>query len=551
MLLIALDWAYLLLLSYIFGYSFFCLVERLSGYRVKRIISVVFSGIVIITVYAEIFSLFYKVDLLASLLAFFMCIVFAVFFGRRAFAFLRESVKNIPLWQKITIAVLSVLWLYFSSRGWQHTDSSLYHVQTIEWIENHGVVKGIANIHYRLGYNSSIYALFAMFTLRNVFPSTPLYSLNGLFALLLSINILPFFEIFKRKKLLVSDFTRFITLYYLFTLVDEIYSPASDYPAILLVFFIVNTWLDLCKEKDNLIPMSLLCVLGVYTASVKVTVGLVVLLTVAPAIELVRKKKTKLIVAFILMGLFVITPWFIRNLFVSGYFIYPLAATGFLNLKWRVHPEILHYDATTIKEWGRGVEEYGLNYMTFPKWVPIWFSHSLTMLEKAFVVADWIAVCVFAVKTVIDIAKKKLGGRISEFMLETTVVIAFLYWQFSAPLPRYGYCHILLPFAVILSGLCISLNKDMIIKILLVTFVGYKICVTGFYLFFQSGITDPYMIVPRQLENLETIAFTIDGDCFSEYGNEYDESTQALNTVTDVSLIGTDFKEGFYNTKNK
>ena len=45
-----------------------------------------------------------------------------------------------------------------------HYDTGLYHAQAIRWIEEYGVVPGLANLHSRFGYNSASFALSAFFS---------------------------------------------------------------------------------------------------------------------------------------------------------------------------------------------------------------------------------------------------------------------------------------------------------------------------------------------------------------------------------------------------
>ena len=47
----------------------------------------------------------------------------------------------------IFIFVLMLLFSYGASRGYLHFDSGLYHAQAIRWIEEYGVVPGLANLH--------------------------------------------------------------------------------------------------------------------------------------------------------------------------------------------------------------------------------------------------------------------------------------------------------------------------------------------------------------------------------------------------------------------
>jgi len=53
----------------------------------------------------------------------------------------------------------------FSYSTWQNFayDTDLYHAQTVRWINEYGTVKGLGNLHSRLGFNSLWLALASLF----------------------------------------------------------------------------------------------------------------------------------------------------------------------------------------------------------------------------------------------------------------------------------------------------------------------------------------------------------------------------------------------------
>ena len=49
----------------------------------------------------------------------------------------------------LAVGTLFLIWIYFTSKGIMHYDSDLYHAQSIRWIEEYGVVKGLGNLQVR------------------------------------------------------------------------------------------------------------------------------------------------------------------------------------------------------------------------------------------------------------------------------------------------------------------------------------------------------------------------------------------------------------------
>lgn len=227
--------------------------------------------------YAQIFSLVYRVGAAANMILLGICTVIVGGVRKRLFTDIRNFWKSCPMAKKIILPALFLIWAYFASRGYLLYDSDLYHGQSIRWIEEYGVVKGLGNLHERFAYNSSFYAVSALYSMKFL-TGKSLHALSGLFAFLLSMKILDAVSMKERaKKLLVSDFSRMGAIYYLTTICDEVVSPASDYATMCMIFYIIIQWLDVLEEEktSSVVPYAYLCVCGVYTMSLKLTAALI------------------------------------------------------------------------------------------------------------------------------------------------------------------------------------------------------------------------------------------------------------------------------------
>ena len=143
------------------------------------------AGLLVLNVYAEYFSLFAGVGFWASLIAVLLrssaeccCVgIWRIFFKISKIQACQkktersdEGIENSKsLWRKKQSRLAAVcrsdaLFAYGSSRGYMHYDTGLYHAQAIRWIEEYGVVPGLANLHSRFGYNSASFALSAFFS---------------------------------------------------------------------------------------------------------------------------------------------------------------------------------------------------------------------------------------------------------------------------------------------------------------------------------------------------------------------------------------------------
>ena len=321
------NWLYILITTTCLGYGFSKIVAKILNYKIKKCESLIAVGLVIATVYAQFFSLFYKVGMIANIVLVTVCIIICIYFRKEFYKDIKDHFVNISVAKKIVILLLIIFWAYFTSRGYMHYDTDLYHAQSIRWIEEYGVIKGLGNVHNRLAYNSSFFAVSALYSMKFLLGQS-LHTVNGFMTLLLSISTLDIMDSFKRKKFVISDYVRIAAIYYLTLICDEIVSPASDFAIMCTIFYIVIKWLDLLeKEEKSIVPYALLCVGGVYAVSLKLTAGLVLILLVKPAYMLIKEKRVKEILIYLSMGLIVILPWVIRNVIISGYLVYPLLCT--------------------------------------------------------------------------------------------------------------------------------------------------------------------------------------------------------------------------------
>ena len=443
MISVLLNWMYILFTTFCLGYGFTKTVEKRFSYSIQKVENIIFSGLVIATVYAQIVSIFLKVALEANILLVFICILIL-------FIFRKDVKKDVSgYWSqrtvigKLLVCGLVLLWAYFTSIGYMHYDSDLYHAQSIRWIEEYGVVKGLGNLHNRLAYNSSIFAVSALYSMKFMLGQS-LHTVCGFMALLLNIAVLDIFKCIKNRKLELSDYIRIAALYYLTLIYDEIIAPASDYAIMCTVFLIVLTWAELTERKEkNIAPYALLCVGCVYAISLKLTAGLILILMIKPAYVLLKQKKIKDIFWYIGMGCVVICPWIVRNVIISGYLIYPFPAVDIFSFKWKIDPIVAAIDAAEIKTWGRGLNNAAAVNVPITEWIGNWFNTMISTSEKLIILADVVCILV-GVVTIIVLLLKRKWEHIDWILMEIVAIVCYLFWQTSAPLFRYGYAYTLL-----------------------------------------------------------------------------------------------------------
>jgi len=451
MLVVLINWLYIGITTFLTGYAVLGLFVRLFAYKVRHTVSYFWAGLVFVTAYAQIFSLFAGVSVAANVLLCALCVIIGIWKRKELRAFFEERSrlwKQKP-WRVLLSSVILLLMAYGTSRGYMHFDTGLYHAQSIRWIEEYGVVPGLANLQSRFGYNSSAFALTALYSMKYVFGQS-LHATAGFIALLSSYIALDIGAVFTDKKVRLSDFARIGLIFYLCVIFGEMMSPASDYYAMLLLLDILILWItedEYQEEKQVEIatPYGLLCILLVCAVTMKFSVAPLLLLVLKPAVTLLKNKDVKQIIVCILGGLVVSLPFFIRNVIISGWLIYPSTMIDLFSVDWKIPKGQAEFDAVEIGIYGKGISDVTHIDASFSEWIPNWFVN-LKLLEKVFVFMTFVAIVCGVIYTISLIVRKKykMGkGVMFRFpFVFGTFAIATLFWFVSAPLIRYGYAYV-------------------------------------------------------------------------------------------------------------
>ena len=548
MLAILCNWIYVTFISLGLGVGVSEFSNKIFGYRIKRIDSLLMAGLAIATVYAQVFSLFAGVGMVANIILFVCCIWIYVFWGKTLKQCSFTSAEKIKPALIVVVGFLVLLWAYFTSRGYMHYDSDLYHAQSIRWIEEYGVVPGLGNLHERFAYNSSFFALSALFSMKFL-CGTSMHTMSGFFALVLSITALDIAKSWKNKKFLLTDYARAGLIYYLVTIMDEVVSPASDYSIMCVIFFIVIKWLDLLeKSEKNITPYTLLCVLGVYALTLKLTAGLIILLVMKPLYHLIKEKKVKDILLYLLMGLIVAIPWFARTVIISGWLLYPFPALDLFNFDWEMNAAVIELDAAQITTWGRALYNASLVDLPITQWFPNWFRTTLSGTEKGLILGCLFALIIYWVDLVITICRKR-RERFDIILVVGCILLSYLFWQCSAPLIRYGYAYVLLLDFLVLGQVLHRLgwNKlQNVVYFALLLYGIYKIYAIGQYIY-DTRMVQTY-IKQANYGTYEMKSYDVQGNVFyypisgDRVGYDY---FPAAPTEVNIDLRGDSLEDGF------
>lgn len=441
MLSVIVSFLYIGFTAFLSGFGVKLLIRRFLGYEIRETVGIVVAGLGAATVYAGFFSLLGPVGAAANIGLLIFCAL-VCFIGRKDLtAFWREKKKQLTPLKAGLLILLLLIMAYGTSRGYMHFDTGLYHAQSIRWIEEYGVVPGLVNLHSRLAYNSSAFVLTALYS-GAFLTGQSLHTAAGFLALLLAVKGFSFKGLFVSGKMILSDFVRIALLWYLSIIYTEMMSPSSDYFAMLFLFYIVLTWLELTEKKEkDITPYSLLCVLLAVTITVKLSVAVMLLLVLKPAVVLLKEKQYTRIGIYLLLGIIAAFPWLARNVILSGWLIYPFDGLDLFQVDWKIPIGELQYDAEEIRVYAKGMTDVLLKDTPISGWFPGWFA-ALKGMEKIWVLTCAVSLAAGPLWCIWTWIKKKKEDYDLIF-LEMVLAAGYLFWQLGSPLVRYGYLYIL------------------------------------------------------------------------------------------------------------
>ncbi len=560
-------WIYMFLTTFLAGYGIWSMLVRFLPYRVRHTDSFLMCGLAAVTVYAQFFSLFGRVGMAANLL---LCLaaVLTAWFGRRELSGMLRG-----LWSDIRVnrsgkrgkmlvgLFLFLLFAYGTSRGIIHYDTSLYHAQSIRWIEEYGVVKGLGNLHCRLAYNSSSFALSALYSM-TFLGGQSYHCAAGWLAYLLAVVCLDLAGSIRLRRLRASDFARVMCVYYLVNLFDEMISPASDYFMVLTAFYLVIRWLDLLEEETaEILPYAMLCVLGVFLMTVKLSAAFILLLTVCPAYRLLRERRAKETALYLALGFVTAAPYFIRNVLISGWLVYPFTQIDLFNVPWKIPKGAADYDAREIQVWGRAYTNVAQYDMPMSGWLPDWF-RALAGSDKLFVLLALVSLCALFLCLAGWGKLRRGNGRY--LPVQITVAASFLFWLCTSPLMRYGCVWVYLTPAVVFGGLWDAARQlrengaegkdgarrrsaaDRVLTAAVFFLMLYK----GFMLVRETAAAyvNDYWLTQKDYDNYETVPYEMGGVTFyyPKAGDQVGyESFPSAPTKVNLQFMGDSVAAGF------
>lgn len=448
MISVVLSWIIILLPTYIIGYGVVHALNRNVQSKTSSTDLYIAIGLCFLTVYAQVFSLFYKVGILACLVLGIITLLFLLYDLKQGL------MKALKLRKDGINAIILVLlfWgtlatIYYTSLSPEHYDTALYHAQAIRWVEEYGVVKGLGNLHFRFAYNSAFIPLQALFSLKWLVNQS-MHTVNGFVACgMLWYAIATDRFLTKEKTVQTSDFLKLAVIIYIVMNRSMLSSPSTDTMALLLVGYIFIKCMEFIENGiQDTNAWIILVILVAWGVTLKLSVAPMAMLVFYPVWLIYKDRKWLLEGSLLIAGILTVAlPWMIRSVLISGYLIYPYSVIDLFQVDWKMPEAVLNYDKIEIMVWGRALKDTSLYNMKLWEWFPIWFRSNSTIFNIIFILA--VVAMLVLLFHIVSAVKLKENIRVFIYI---NAITGFIFWFATAPLMRYGliYSFILIALAI-------------------------------------------------------------------------------------------------------
>jgi hypothetical protein len=398
-------------------------------------------GLFVAVTFAETWSLFGGLIPWANL-ALIMLMIVAALLRRRLFVTTIQNALRNTRW--INLVLLAPCAVFAASNaltnGFCH-DTLLYHLAAVRWVAEFGSVPGLANLHGRLGFNTALHPLAALFG--SPFGeevgreyANPVMVVSVCAVLLQGVRL--------RTKEFFSGGSIYACLLFLlgFRLLfsECLSSPQPDMAGAGLSTLVAWYLRELIQETSHeknigaflacLLASSLVVMFKLSYAVLGLAAG-----GLAVGLTFLRGRRLSSIwPAVIMVGLFSV-PWVGRGYITSGYPLYP-SDFGRINFDWMVPTEAASLEKDWVLSWARApYHELGTGLMN-AEWFRPWLAATLAdpMVLKSMVLG--LTGIVLLATTRPWLYRKDSWLR--WVLLVTPVVSSLLFWFLTAPDPRFA-----------------------------------------------------------------------------------------------------------------
>lgn len=465
MFLIILSWIYISFIFFGFGLAVTALFHRFAQTNdepvtvAPHIAILLILGMVGVALVTSVLSLFMPLGLAANVIVLLMAVMFIALFkknARPARAQLRFEINSVPRLLVVLFVAFVLVFAFLSAQPPSHYDEGLYYGTTIKWMEEYGTVKGLANVNTRIGFNSTWFLLNALFSFQYLHLGN-FNDLNGLLLLYVFSYSFGGLDRLYRRDYRLSTIVRALMVipiaafhfgassdFILFN-VNFLSSPTADIPVCVLLWLALTWLLELDERPKYEFDLRAFTIITIaaFLFIVKPSAVPVLLACVYFFIYYVIKGRfvhAGLITALVLL---IVAPWLTRNIFVSGYLVFPFSAIDVVDADWKIPIQHAKWHENAVRVFAIDAE-YDLNKPftpTLAQWFPGWFGRLSFIQSLIFIFSCASAVILFIMFIVRLIRERRSFIAANKYFVFATIiaVAGSLFWFMKGPDPRLGY----------------------------------------------------------------------------------------------------------------
>lgn len=374
-------------------------------------------------------------------------IILVIFFAKFKLKFNKDDLTFLLLSSFITFSLV----IYSNVN---RPDAGLYHLPFISMLNEHKLIIGINNIHFRFGHTSILQYISAInnnYIFKEEGITLPLASIVSFFYIYFLKDV---WRVIKKKDLpnIGNIFSLFILIYISYK-ITRYSSFGNDAVSHLTLFYLISYIL---KNNFNNLDFNKTFLISVFIFINKPTLGLIFII---PGIifftkyNLISKKLLKLLYSYPLILLFL---WLIKNLLISGCFIFPAKITCVESLPWTDN-EIIIKAYKESEAWSKGwpdrknkkikMSDFNKNF----NWFDAWSSKHLKYILKTIIpyIIVLMIITFLIKKYLYSHEKKDLDLRNRIYLSIVTSFLGFISFLLVFPIYRYGYSFIVSFIALI------------------------------------------------------------------------------------------------------
>jgi hypothetical protein len=417
----------------------------------------------------------------------------------------RKSLTASPfiIYRSSFIIILFVFALLESVGASKINDTFLYHHGAIRWINEWPIVKGLANLHNRYGFNSTMFLASAFFSGRWWTSGDLMPTVNIFFFLLMLLRGSCEIQNAWKKARFFKVFFHLAFVFIIFFQLKAFLSGVSpDLISAVLVYFLITAFWKMADESHQKLHFIHLVFLVFLLPTLKLSQA-----TCAAALFFVgfyypwyKDKRAWVLVC--VTGFALIVPWLYRTVLLTGYPLFPSTALDFFAVDWKV-PATGSSDSTFVshsafsakafvQSWARIPEGHFSKTLAMPyvQWLPIWvrnqsfFTNALIGLAFA---SPFVMAVLFYLKKVDKLT----------LLLWISAFLNVVFWFFSAPDFRFSAASIVLCSLFCLQPLFVVLPKSINQKLILTTALAFFL-----YIFYVQLVKKSTRITPSELNKI-------------------------------------------------